>query len=137
MLVLSRQRGESIMVEGPDGSCLLTVLQVRGEEVALLISHSPPNRAGALDSWTAKLVRDSTVKVGATAEVTVVDIRGEKTRFGIVASKSASVHRLEVYEAIKRETRGAAGGEAEDGLAGSRVPRPQGPKPPSLDVRLD
>jgi carbon storage regulator len=136
MLVLSRERGESIMVDGPDGSCLCTVLEVRGEEVTLLINHTPPNAPGALDSWTAKLVRESAVKVGSAAEITVVDIRAEKVRLGFLASKSASVHRLEVWEAIKRENRRAAGDDAEDGLAGSRAPRPQGPKPPSLEVRL-
>jgi carbon storage regulator len=32
--------------------------------------------------------------------VTVVEIRGDKVRLGIVAPKSVSVHRQEVYEAI-------------------------------------
>lgn len=135
MFVLSRERGNSIMVDGPEGGCLLTVLQVRGPEVSLLVSHSPV--AGKLDSWTATLVRDATVKVGSTAEVTPVDVREEKARLGVNASKETSVHRLEVWEAIRRENRRAAGGDAEDGLAGSRVPRPGGPKPPSLDVRLN
>ena len=136
MLVLSRERGNSIIVNGPEGGCLLTVLQVRGGEVSLLISHSPSSAAGTLDSWTAQLVRDATIKVGSTAEVTLVDVREEKARFGIVASKESSVHRLEVFEAIKRESRRASG-DGGEGLAGSPVPRPGGPKPPSLDVRLD
>jgi carbon storage regulator CsrA len=135
MIVLSRERGSSIMVDGPDGGCLLTVLQVRGAEVSLLVSHSPT--AGKLDSWTSTLVRDATVKVGSTAEVTLVDVRAEKARFGINASKETSVHRFEVFEAIRREKRRASGDDAQDGLSGSPVPRPGGPKPPSLDVRLD
>jgi carbon storage regulator len=134
MIVLSRERGDSFMVDGPEGGCLLTVLQIRGAEVSLLVSHSPI--AGKLDSWTTTLGRDATVKVGSTAEVTIVDVRGEKARLGINASKETSVHRLEVWEAIKRENR-RAGGDAADGFAGSPVPRPGGPKPPSLDVRLN
>ena len=136
MLVLSRERGNSIMVDGPEGGCLLTVLQVRGREVSLLVSHTPV--AGKLHSWTATLVRDATFKIGSTAEVTLVDVREEKARLGINATKETSVHRLEVWEAIKRGNRRAeGGGDAQDGLAGSRVPRPGGPKPPSLDVRLN
>lgn len=133
MLVLSQERGNSIMVDGPEGGCLLTVLQIRGAEVSLLVSHS--SVAGKLDSWTATLVRDATIKVGSTAEVTLVDVRKEKARLGINASKETSVYRLEVWEA-RRENRRAASGDAENGLAGSPVPRPGGPKPPSLDVRL-
>lgn len=32
--------------------------------------------------------------------ITVVEIRGDKVRFGIVAPKDVPVHREEVYEAI-------------------------------------
>ena len=35
--------------------------------------------------------------------VTVVEIRGDKVRLGFDAPKEVSVHRREVYEAIKRE----------------------------------
>lgn len=34
--------------------------------------------------------------------VTVLDIRGDKVRLGITAPKSVSVHRKEVYEAVRR-----------------------------------
>lgn len=40
--------------------------------------------------------------IGEDIVITVVDIRGDKVRIGIDAPKSVSVHRLEVYEAIKR-----------------------------------
>lgn len=49
-------------------------------------------------------------------EVTIVDIRGDKVRLGITAPKEVSVHRKEVYEAIKRENRQA--GMKGDGLEG-------------------
>jgi len=38
----------------------------------------------------------------------VVDIRGDKVRLGINAPKEISVHRKEVYDAIRRENREAA-----------------------------
>ena len=47
--------------------------------------------------------RDETIIIGDDIEVTVVDIRGDKVRLGISAPKAISVHRLEVYNAIKRE----------------------------------
>ena len=35
--------------------------------------------------------------------ITIVEIRGDKVRFGFDAPKDVPVHRHEVYEAIKRE----------------------------------
>jgi carbon storage regulator len=52
--------------------------------------------------------RDETIIIGDNIEVTVVDIRGDKVRLGITAPKDISVHRKEVYEAIRRENRQAA-----------------------------
>ncbi len=52
--------------------------------------------------------RDQTIMIGDNIEITVVDIRGDKVRLGITAPGEISVHRKEVYEAIKRENRAAA-----------------------------
>ena len=52
--------------------------------------------------------RDETVMIGDSIEVTVVDIRGDKVRLGINAPRDVSVHRKEVYEAIRRENQNAA-----------------------------
>ncbi len=51
--------------------------------------------------------RDETIMIGDDIEVTVVDIRGDKVRLGINAPKEISVHRKEVYDAIRREKRAA------------------------------
>ena len=51
--------------------------------------------------------RDQTVIIGDDIEVTVVDVRGDKVRLGINAPKHVSVHRKEVYEAIRKENRDA------------------------------
>jgi cytosine deaminase len=53
-------------------------------------------------------LRDQTIIIGDDIEITVVDIRGEKVRLGITAPRHVSVHRKEVYDAIKRENRQAA-----------------------------
>jgi carbon storage regulator len=52
--------------------------------------------------------RDEVIMIGDDIEVSVVDIRGDKVRLGINAPKEISVHRKEVYDAIKREGRAAA-----------------------------
>ena len=58
--------------------------------------------------------RDQTIMIGDDIEITVVDIRGDKVRLGINAPSEVPVHRKEVYEAIKRENRAAAGMKPED-----------------------
>jgi len=74
--------------------------------------------------------RDETIIIGDDIEITVVDIRGDKVRLGVNAPKHISVHRKEVYDAIRRENREAAQVKPEDlSLLGKMIP-PQGPKPP-------
>jgi cytosine/creatinine deaminase len=51
--------------------------------------------------------RDQTIIIGDDIEITVVDIRGDKVRLGISAPREVTVHRKEVYDAIKRENRQA------------------------------
>ena len=58
--------------------------------------------------------RDETIMIGDDIEVTVVDIRGDKVRLGITAPREVSVHRKEVYDAIRRENRAAAQVKPED-----------------------
>ncbi len=41
--------------------------------------------------------------VGDNIRIILVDLRGDKARIGIECDPSIPVHRLEVYEAIKRE----------------------------------
>ena len=80
--------------------------------------------------------RDETIMIGDDIEVTVVDIRGDKVRLGINAPKEISVHRKEVYDAIRRENRAAAQVKPEDlsGLGkinpGQQQQQPKGPANP-------
>ena len=53
--------------------------------------------------------RDESIIIGDNVQITVVDIRGDKVRLGIVAPAEIPVHRKEVYDAIQRENRKAAG----------------------------
>lgn len=52
--------------------------------------------------------RDETIMIGDEIEITIVDIRGDKVRLGITAPTRISVHRKEVYEAIRAENERAA-----------------------------
>ena len=51
--------------------------------------------------------RDESIRIGDDIQVTVVDIRGDKVRIGITQPKEVSVHREEVYQAIRNENRRA------------------------------
>jgi carbon storage regulator len=70
--------------------------------------------------------RDETIMIGDNIEVTIVDIRGDKVRLGITAPKEITVHRKEVYDAIRRENREAAQLRPEDVPGVNKVhPRPE------------
>lgn len=47
--------------------------------------------------------RDEKIVIGDSITLMVIEIRGDKVRLGIEAPKDVTVHRQEVYEAIKRE----------------------------------
>src|SRR5947207_5428020 len=58
--------------------------------------------------------REQAIMIGDDIEVKIVDLRGDKVRLGISAPRSVSVHRKEVYEAIRRENQAAAQVQPED-----------------------
>ena len=58
--------------------------------------------------------RDESIVIGDNVVVTVVDVRGDKVKLGIEAPQDISVHRREVYEAIRRENQQAAKLRPED-----------------------
>lgn len=74
--------------------------------------------------------RNQIIKIGDDIEIMIVDIRGDKVRLGINAPPNTTVHRQEVYDAIKREqerTNGKANsqsqivGESGPGIAADLV----------------
>ena len=57
--------------------------------------------------------RDESIYIGDDIVITVVDIRGDRVRIGVQAPSDVTVHRQEVYEAIKN-------GDEKDG--GKQIP---------------
>lgn len=75
--------------------------------------------------------RDESIVIGDNVQITIVDIRGDKVRLGIVAPSEIPVHRKEVYDAIQRENRKASKVDTED-LA--EVTSPSTNSPPTSAV---
>ena len=46
---------------------------------------------------------DETIIIGDNIRVTIVEVRGDKVRIGIDAPRDVTVHRKEIYDAIRRE----------------------------------
>ncbi len=46
---------------------------------------------------------DETIIIGDNIRVTIVEVRGDKVRIGIDAPRDVTVHRQEIYDAIRRE----------------------------------
>ena len=47
--------------------------------------------------------KNESIVIDENIVITVVEIRGDKVRLGIQAPKEVTIHRSEVYEAIRRE----------------------------------
>jgi len=47
--------------------------------------------------------KDESIMIGNDVEVKIVNVRGNKVRLGINAPKSTSVHRKEIFEAIRKQ----------------------------------
>lgn len=47
--------------------------------------------------------KNEVINIGDNIRITIVDVRGDNVRIGIEAPNDVSVHREEVYDAIKRE----------------------------------
>ena len=59
--------------------------------------------------------KNETIVINDNIVVTVVEVRGDKVRLGIEAPKEVTVHRREVYDAIKKSEKPE--GEEETGSA--------------------
>jgi carbon storage regulator len=65
--------------------------------------------------------RDESIIIGDNVVVTVVDVRGDKVKLGIEAPQDITVHRREVYEAIRRENQQAAKLQPEEARGLGRI----------------
>lgn len=72
--------------------------------------------------------RDESIIIGDNVQITVVDIRGDKVRLGIEAPADITVHRKEVFDAIQRENRRAAGITTDELAAVVPPKRPSRPR---------
>lgn len=52
--------------------------------------------------------KDEKIRIGDHITVMVIEMRGDKVRLGVEAPRDVSVHREEIYEAIKKEAEAAA-----------------------------
>jgi len=63
--------------------------------------------------------RDEEIMIGDHIRIAIVEIRGDKVRLGIQAPSDVSVHRREVYEAIRRGQEPTSRKTADEVRAGS------------------
>lgn len=75
--------------------------------------------------------KNESIMIGEGVTIVVVDIRGDKVRLGIEAPKETSVHRREVYDAIRRQDQQAKAAAASKQAAASEQPPLASPVKPS------
>ncbi|MEY3458191.1 MAG: hypothetical protein RL215_1348 [Planctomycetota bacterium] len=56
-----------------------------------------------LDMLVLSRKKDEKIVIGDSITLMVIEIRGDKVRLGIEAPRDVTVHREEIYEAIRRE----------------------------------
>lgn len=86
----------------------VTVVNIRAES-AMLEIETDSDSESTTHQEQRLMTRDQMHQITPEVSLTVVDVRGDKVRLGFVCPSSYSVHRKEVYEAIKRENRRAEG----------------------------
>lgn len=57
-----------------------------------------------IDMLVLSRKKDEKIVIGDSITLMVIEIRGDKVRLGIDAPRDVTVHREEIYEAIKRES---------------------------------
>lgn len=55
------------------------------------------------------------IVIGDNIVLKIIEIRGDKCRIGIEAPRDMTVHRREIYDAIKAQSEGTAGDDAANG----------------------
>src|SRR5687768_17081944 len=112
MLVLSRQPGESIYLESAGQATVVTVLNFSPDRRAVWLLSNTASREhpGRLDARTVPLAVDGKLTIRTGVEVSIVELKEHSVRLGIQAPPTMSVHRLEVYEEVRRKTGGGDGG---------------------------
>jgi carbon storage regulator len=77
---------------------MVTIVDIVGGRARLGV-NAPPDIAVVKGDDPARQV----ITLGPDISVRVIDVRGDKVRIGIDVPRGMSVHRREIYEAIRRE----------------------------------
>jgi carbon storage regulator len=76
--------------------------------LAKLLNCHPDKADSLLRRRTIMLVlsrqSDEAIIIGDNIRVTIVEVRGDKVRIGIDAPRDVTVHRQEIYDAIRRDS---------------------------------
>lgn len=101
MLILSREANQSLMI-GDD--LQLEVLKIRGASANVRITRRLIGGRLTEEVFCGWLEKDRQFKLADEIVCTIVQITSNpsKVRIGIEAPKKVSVHRKEVYDAIRR-----------------------------------
>lgn len=70
--------------------------------------------------------QDEVIRIGDDIEIKVIALRGDRVRLGVSAPKSVTIHRQEVYDAIRRENLAAAVAVAPQPTEGENPEAPRG-----------
>ncbi|MEL7237424.1 MAG: carbon storage regulator [Planctomycetota bacterium] len=99
MIVLSQKVDDAIVL----GGTLVVVVTAVTPQTVSLSAWGTLEHAYGLISRVARLARDESVQLADQVIVSIVDIREEKVRLGLVAPREVSVNRWEVGRDGHRE----------------------------------
>ena len=100
MLVISRGAGEAVMI-GDD--IVVWVDRVFDGVVAVRVTRSELRGRLTTTSFEGVLHTDESIDLGSGCRCQQTGTRGDRARMGFDVPKAMSIHRREVYEAIRRE----------------------------------
>ena len=104
MVVLSRTVGTVVMI---GDNVEIEVISINPDVMELQVTRR--ELRGRLTTQAIYPLRvNEQVDLGDGCACAVADIKGDKARLGLTAPKSVSIHRKEVYDAIRRKMRGGS-----------------------------
>jgi len=121
MLVVQRLSGETMFMRLDQTDVHLTVASIRGrDKVGLTLERDRLGERRGANIENFWLSPDQTFQLDPDRSFSILQIAGDKVRLAFNLRTEDPLHRLEVWQAIVRETGGSNGS---DGLSGSPVPK--------------